>query len=49
MASNNGIDRVGVCGLQAGVGLKAVPGDVLVVDVVVDAGGLHLFVIVARM
>ena len=43
------IDRVGVGGLQAGVGLKAKPGGVVRVDVVVDAGRLHLLVVVAGM
>ena len=43
------IDRVGVSSLEAGVGLKAEPGHIVRVDVVVDAGSLHLLAIVARM
>ena len=41
------IDRIGVGGLQTGVGLKAEPGGVVLVDVVVDARRLHLLVIIA--
>ena len=43
------IDRIGVGGLKSGVGLKPEPGDVFRIDVVIDAGGLHLFAIVAGM
>ncbi len=43
------VDRIRVGGLHAGVGLKAKPGRVFLVDVVVDADGLHLLVIVAGM
>ena len=43
------IDGIGIGGLQAGVGLKAEPGDVAGVDVVVDASRLHLLAVVARM
>ena len=43
------IDRIGVGGLQAGVGLKAKPRGIVLVDVVIDARGLHLLVIVAGM
>ena len=43
------IDGVGVGSLQSGVGLKAEPRRVIGADVVVDTGGLHLFVIVAGM
>src|SRR5271165_179665 len=42
-----GVDGVGPRGLQAGVGLKAEPGNVLLVEVVVDASGLDLLVVVA--
>jgi hypothetical protein len=41
------VDGVGPCGLQASVGLKANPDEVFFVDVVVDAGGLDLFVVIA--
>jgi hypothetical protein len=44
-----GIDRVGVCRLLAGIGLKAKPGRIPLVYVVVDPRGLHLLAIVARM
>ena len=43
------VDGIGVGGLQAGVGLKAKPGRVLLIDVVVDAHRLHLLVVVAGM
>ena len=42
-----GIDGIGPGGLQAGVGLEAEPGGVLRIDVVVEADGLHLLVVVA--
>src|ERR1700721_1640147 len=41
------INRIGISRLKAGVGLKAEPGHVLGVGVVVDARGLHLLAIVA--
>ncbi len=43
------IDGIGVGSLEPGVGLKAEPRHVVGVDVVVDAGRLHLLAIVARM
>src|SRR6516225_2505849 len=43
------IDRVRIRGLQSGIGLEAVPSRISLVDVVVDASRLHLFVIVAGM
>ena len=43
------IDGIGEGGLKSVVGLKAIPGGVLLVDVVIDANGLDLLVIVARM
>ena len=44
-----GIDRIGVGGLQAGVGLKTKPGRIVGTDVVVDARRLHLLMVVAGM
>ena len=41
------VDGVRVRGLQTGVRLKTKPGRVFLVDVVVDAGRLHLLVVVA--
>ena len=41
-----GIDGVGVSGLQTGVGLEAEPGHIFLVDIVVETHGLHLLVIV---
>ena len=41
------VDGVCVGGLQTGVGLKAKPCGVVRIDVVVDAGRLHLLMIVA--
>ncbi len=41
------VDGIGVGGLQAGIRLKAKPGGVVLIDVVIDARGLHLFVVVA--
>src|ERR1019366_7890780 len=37
-----GADRIGVCRLQARVGLKAKPGDIARIDVVINSNGLHL-------
>ena len=42
------VDRIGVSGLKAGVGLKPVPDEVVPVNVLVDAKGEDLFVIRAR-
>ena len=47
MALNKRIDWVRVGGLQSGVRLKTKPRGVVGADVVVDAGRLHLFVVVA--
>ena len=44
-----GVDGIGVGGLDAGIGLKAKPRRVVLVDVVIDARGLDLFMIVAGM
>ena len=43
------IDRIRVCGLQAGIRLKAIPGRVLLIYVVIDPHSLHLFMVVARV
>ena len=43
------VDGVRVGGLQTGVDLEPVPGGVVRVDVVIDAGSLDLFTIVAGM
>ena len=43
------IDRIGVGSLHAGIGLKAIPSGVSLIDVVVDSNRLHLFMIIARM
>src|SRR5271166_2202516 len=42
-------DRVGVGRLQPRIGLKAKPCSVFLVDVVVDACGLYLFMVIAGM
>ena len=44
-----GVDGIGIGGLESVVRLKAEPGRVLLIDVVIDANRLHLFVISARM
>src|SRR5258708_38617229 len=44
-----GIDRIRKGGLDAGIRLKAKPGGVLFVDVVIDSNRLDLFMIIARM
>jgi len=49
IASNNGLNGIGVGIGQSGVGLKSEPGHVPLADVVIHARGLHLFVVVARM
>ncbi len=41
------IDRIGIGSLEPGVGLKAEPGGVFLIDVVIDSNRLDLFVIVA--
>ena len=46
---NEGIDRIGVGSLDTGVGLKAEPGGVFFIDVVIDASRLHLLMIIAGM
>ena len=43
------VDGICIGSLQSGVGLKAEPCGVLLIDVVIDANRLYLFVIVARM
>ena len=43
------IDGIGVGGLESVVRLKAEPGGVFLIDVVIDPNRLDLFVIVARM
>src|SRR3984893_17922500 len=43
------IDGISVSSLNSGIGLKAKPGGVLFIDVVIDSNRLHLFMIVARM
>jgi hypothetical protein len=35
--------------LHAGIGLKAKPGGVVFIDVVIDSNGLYLLMIIARM
>ena len=42
-----GVDGIGVSGLQSVVGLKTKPRGIFLIDVVVDAGGLYLFMVVA--
>src|ERR1700730_3040367 len=44
-----GIDRISVGSLYAGIGLKSNPGRVFLIDVVIDSSRLDLFVIVTRM
>src|SRR5216684_2923746 len=42
-------DGVCVGSLHAGIGLKAKPGRVFLIDVVIDSNRLYLFMIIARM
>src|SRR5271166_238993 len=41
------VDGIGVGSLEAVVGLETKPGRIFFIDVVVEADGLHLFVVVA--
>src|SRR3984957_5698306 len=43
------VDRIGVGGLEPGIRLKAKPRGVFLIDVVIDASRLYLFVVIARM
>src|ERR1700722_1580538 len=44
-----GVDGIGIGGLESVIRLKAEPGRVLLIDVVIDANRLNLFMIRARM
>ena len=41
------VDWVCVRRLQARVGLKSKPGDIVLIDIVIDSKGLYLFMVVA--
>src|ERR1700680_142934 len=42
-----GDDGIGISGLESVVGLKAEPGSVFLIDVVIDPSGLYLFMVIA--